>query len=252
MNSYSGFTRHYILSAVSDRGRRKERNEDYYGIFEPESEELLASKGILVAVADGMGGLFRGARASRTMVDATGEAYYASNGGNSAENLYRAFANGNERVFKEVGGGIDAKAGTTCTAAVLLEDHAHIAHVGDSRAYLIGKEEYRQITVDHSYQAPAEGHRSKRTDADSKRRVMTRSLGLRKEVKIDLIKSLRFAVGETLLICSDGLFSSVPSGEIASTVHGKDPKEAVMRLVKLALKAGGDDNITVLAAKRVS
>ncbi len=252
MNSYEGETTHYLLSAGSDRGKLKERNEDYYGIFEPETEDLMLRKGLLVAVADGMGGLLRGARASRTIVDAIGEAYFACDGDDPAGSLNQAFVKGNKKVFEHVGEGIEVKAGTTCTAAVLFENVVHLAHVGDSRAYKLGRRGAVQLTEDHSYEAGSRSSSDISGDfrPRSKRRVMTRSLGVRGEVKVDLIRNLACKRGESIFLCSDGLYSVIPPEDIAAAARGAEPAEAVKYLIKLALKRGGKDNITALMAAR--
>ncbi|MCD6379623.1 hypothetical protein J7M07_04175, partial [bacterium] len=119
MKTFIRKTRGYILGAATDRGRVKKKNEDYFGIFEPETEELISSRGILVVLADGMGGLFRGGRSSRTMVDAVGEFYFTAEGKDTVDYLYSAYIEGNNRVFEQVGEGVEVKAGTTCTSAVL-------------------------------------------------------------------------------------------------------------------------------------
>ena len=245
--------RSYILAAATDRGRVKEENEDYFGIFQPETEELISKRGILVVLADGMGGLFRGGRASRAMVDTMGEVYFSDTEPDEIESLNAAFKAGNRRVFEEVGDGIEIKAGTTCTSAVLLEDSINIAHVGDSRAYLIDKDRIRQITEDHSYISTA-GNSAGSRDAgpdSSRRRVMTRSVGVKKEVEIDLLKDISCGSGDILILCSDGLFSEITDGEIASVVRSNKPQKACSKLVKLALKAGGNDNITIVIAEKL-
>ncbi|MDZ7859554.1 MAG: protein phosphatase 2C domain-containing protein [Candidatus Krumholzibacteriota bacterium] len=245
--------RSYILAAATDKGKVKEENEDYFGIFQPETEKLITQRGILVVLADGMGGLFRGGRASRAMVDTMGEVYFSNKERDEIETLKAAFKAGNRRVFEQVGDGIEIKAGTTCTSAVLMEDSINIAHVGDSRAYLIDKDRIRQLTEDHSYVSAvgnSVGSRYKGSNS-SRRRVMTRSVGVKKEVEIDLLKGISCGSGDTLLLCSDGLFSEITEGEIASVVRSNKPQKACPKLIKLALKAGGNDNITIVIAEKL-
>ena len=253
MKTFIRKTRGYILGAATDRGRVKKKNEDYFGIFEPETEELISSRGILVVLADGMGGLFRGGRSSRTMVDAVGEFYFTAEGKDTVDYLYSAYIEGNNRVFEQVGGGVEVKAGTTCTSAVLFDQSINIAHVGDSRAYLIDRDSIRQLTKDHSYVATlnnaADTYSSK--SQSSKRMVMTRSIGVRKEVKVDLLRDIPFKQDDVLLLCSDGLFSMISEEEIVSIVRSGKPEKVCSKLTKLALKAGGNDNITAVIAKKL-
>ncbi len=253
MKNFVRKSRGYILAAATDRGKIKERNEDYFGIFEPETEELIKSRGILLVVADGMGGLFRGGRASRTMVDAVGESYFTVEGKDTMGHLHSAFMEGNRRVFEQVGGGIEVKAGTTCTSAALFDESINIAHVGDSRAYLINIDSARGLTKDHSYV----GNLRNSADLDddesnsSRRRVMTRSVGVRKKVDIDLLRDIPCKGGDTLLLCSDGLFSMISEEEIVFTVRSCKPEKVCSQLIKLVLKAGGKDNITAVIAKKL-
>ncbi len=253
MKNFVRKSRDYILAAATDRGKAKERNEDYFGIFEPETEELFRNRGILLVVADGMGGLLRGGRASRTMVDTVGDSYFTVEGRDTIEHLYSAFMEGNRRVFEQVGGGIEVKAGTTCTSAALFDESINIAHVGDSRAYLINIDSARVLTKDHSYVATLRSSvgLDEGKSNSSLRRVMTRSVGVRKKVDIDLLRDIPCKRGDTLLLCSDGLFSMISEEEIVSAVRLCEAEKVCSQLIKLALKAGGKDNITAVIAKKL-
>ena len=241
------------MAAATDRGRVKENNEDCFGIFEPETEELLKSMGILIVLADGMGGLLRGGRASRTMVEGLGEYYFKGKGKDAFDLLRSAFEEGNNRVFEQVGGGVEVKAGTTCTSAVLFDGSINIAHVGDSRAYLIDKNNIRQLTEDHSYIASLNNTAGShgRESHSSKRRIMTRSVGVKRDVKVDMLRDITFKQDDILLLCSDGLFSLISEEEIVSVVKSGKTEKVCSQLTKLALKAGGEDNITVVIAKKL-
>jgi protein phosphatase len=140
----------FRICAASDRGSVRERNEDYYGIFDPETEDLKEKRGVLVVVTDGMGGHFSGEEASRMVVEVMGDIYYSEMKKNAAETLELAFREANKRVFHHVGNGRKGTAGTTCTSVALFPDHYNIAHAGDSRAYLIRGDTIEQLTDDHS------------------------------------------------------------------------------------------------------
>ncbi len=239
----------FIISAASDRGSVRERNEDYYGIFDPETDELRESRGVLVVVTDGMGGHFSGEEASRMVVEVMGDIYYSEKGKSAIETLGVAFREANRRVFKHVGNGRKGRAGTTCTSVALFPDNYNIAHAGDSRAYLIRGGKIEQLTEDHSLVGEmVQKGLINRDEAvkHPRRNVLTRAVGLRKEVAPDIHEGIAFEDGDKILLCSDGLFSMVPEDEIESIVEQNDPKKACNKLIKAAIKYGGDDNITAV------
>ncbi len=151
-----------------------------------------------------------------------------------------------------VGG--DSKApGTTFTGAFIVDDRAHIGHVGDSRAYQIRNDEIIALTDDHSYVAhlvrqgklsPEEAH-----DFPQKN-VLMRSLGTEGGVTVDEPVGAHLMDGDVLLLCTDGLWDLVSKKEIVWIVQGhRDLARACSRLIDLANARGGHDNITVVAAR---
>ncbi|HEM47241.1 MAG TPA: serine/threonine-protein phosphatase, partial [Alphaproteobacteria bacterium] len=236
----------WTIAALTDRGKVRRRNEDYFGAFEPEDGAYERRWGILVVVADGMGGHLAGGQASRVVVDTLGEAYFrkeaavagdeglpgrtaagagdagepgreargAGHEGTPSDRLARAFAEANLAVFERVGEGRQWTAGTTCTAAVLFPDRVLIAHAGDSRAYLLRGADLQQLTHDHSEvgEMLREGLIDEREAMQHpKRNLVTRAVGLRETVKADLPGPVAVEPGDTLLLCSDGLTSMVPA-----------------------------------------
>ena len=249
IDEYSGWP--FTISAASDRGSVRERNEDYYGIFDPETEEVRGSRGVLVVLTDGMGGHFSGEEASRMVVEVMGDIYYAEaeKKKDAIETLDIAFREANRRVFNHVGNGRKGTAGTTCTSVALFPDHYNIAHAGDSRAYLIREGKIEQLTKDHSLVGEmVEKGLIDRKEAvkHPRRNVLTRAVGLRHEVTPDLDEGISFKDGDKILLCSDGLFSMVPEDEIGSIVERNAPKKACEKLIEAAISYGGDDNITVV------
>jgi serine/threonine protein phosphatase PrpC len=245
----------FTISAASDRGAVRERNEDYYGVFDPETDELRESRGVLVVVTDGMGGHFSGEEASRMVVEVMGDIYYSDSEKKNAakEALDIAFREANKRVFNHVGNGRKGTAGTTCTSVALFPDHYNIAHAGDSRAYLVRDGEIEQLTDDHSLvgEMVKQGLINKEEAIKHPRRnVLTRAVGLRDEVAPDIHEKIPFKAGDKILLCSDGLFSMVPEDEIGSIVVRYDPEEACKKLVAAAMKYGGEDNITAVVIKK--
>jgi protein phosphatase len=139
--------------------------------------------------------------------------------------------------------------GTTVVAARLSGQHLSIAHVGDSRLYLIRDGKLQALTYDHSWVAEqvSKGYMTEEEAERSPRRnIVTRALGVERTVDIDLTEIPIFN-GDLLLLCSDGLTRGVRSSDILSALEGAgDLREKTHGLVSLANDAGGDDNITVL------
>jgi PPM family protein phosphatase len=142
--------------------------------------------------------------------------------------------------------------GATLTAAWVNETAISIAHVGDSRAYLLRSGTLQQLTNDHSLVAeqvrrgiltPAEAERSEMQS------VLLRALGAHSEIEVDAEEHMLFG-RDVLLLCSDGLTRMVTEPEIAGTLQAEpDPKKAAQRLVDLANDQGGADNVTVIVAR---
>jgi len=228
---------HYAIR--SDVGHVREGNEDsaYAGPY-------------LLAVADGMGGHAAGEVASSTVIAALADLDTEIDADELVEALVSAMhdANANLRALAARDGSLDGM-GTTVTALLASGDQFGLLHVGDSRCYLLRDEVLSQITHDHTLvQDLVDQGRITPEQANThpQRSLLMRALDGR-EVDPDL--SLRQArVGDRYLLCSDGL-SGVVSGEtILEALLGATPQDAVDRLVELALKGGGPDNITVVVA----
>ena len=275
MADMKGMSMKFIFSAASDRGSVRERNEDYYGIFVPETDELVERLGVLAVVADGMGGHLSGAEASKKSVEVMGQVYFegtsaAAQGpgdGREAREVSRtpaaspvnrlrwAFLEANRQVFETIGEGRSGMAGTTCTAAVVLPDEIHIAHAGDSRAYLLRKGAMVQLTEDHSVVGDMvrKGMLSKdEAVRHPHRNVITKAVGLRGKIEVDIMESVPVQKGDRILICSDGLFAMLGEDEIAEVASSGTPDKACQKLVKRAKEEGGSDNITVIIAEKIA
>jgi serine/threonine protein phosphatase PrpC len=140
--------------------------------------------------------------------------------------------------------------GTTLVAALVIGDTAHIANVGDSRAYLITNDEtIHQITIDHSLveRLVALGQiKPDEARIHPQRNVIYRTIGDKEEAEIDLFVQ-QLNPGDSLLLCSDGLSGKVEDPDIRRLVNrGRSPQEACEQLVQAANDSGGDDNITVI------
>src|SRR5712671_1548126 len=139
------------LANLSDVGRQREQNEDYFCYVEPASEEDFRRIGRLAIVADGMGGHVGGQVASGIAIDTVRDIYLSHSAGDPSEALLTAFQDAHAaiqayaREHPELQG-----MGTTCTAVVLRDRNLYYGHVGDSRLYLIRDSGISQVTDDHS------------------------------------------------------------------------------------------------------
>ena len=222
------------VGVASDIGQVREGNEDSYVVEAP-----------LYAVADGMGGHRGGEVASSLALD-TIEAMFRAGDGTLADQVRAANRAVHERSLQDrrVSG-----MGTTVTAVVVEDTTVRLAHVGDSRAYLLRAGDLRQITADHTLVARmvTAGEISRQeADVHPHRNVLTRSIGTEASVKVDE-GDLVLLDDDRLLLCSDGLTDMVSEDQIKAILEAEpDPQRAANRLVKAANRAGGVDNITAL------
>lgn len=255
-NNHQGPELHVVVrvGAKTDLGSVRENNEDKFDVLEPADPGFLAAKGRLYGVADGMGGHSAGQIASELALKTVIQRYFRDPSPHVVESLREAISEAN-RVVYETAQLIPERQGmgTTLTVAVLREDRLTVAHVGDSRAYIIRGGEARQLTHDHSL--VAEQVRMGAITAEDAavsplRNIILRSIGTGPQVDVDFYE-VSVQVGDYLVICSDGLTGHVSAEEIAEYVASpvarrRGPSMAAYRLVDLANIRGGRDNITVL------
>ena len=236
---------------LTDAGTVRDHNEDYFGHHIPASPEEARTHGWLFVVADGVGGHERGEVASLTAVEAVMEGFRVVPRGEAhTASLPRIVQKANVKVY-EAGragspGGVNMA--TTVVACALRYDRAVIAHVGDSRCYLIRHGIAQQLTRDHT--VVADQMRlgilsAEEAEQSEKRHLLSRSLGSDLFVNVE-IDDHQVHAGDTLLLCSDGLYGSVKPGDIANLVaFNSDLAVAAAKLVELAKERDGGDNITV-------
>lgn len=236
----------------TDLGRVRENNEDKAEFYEPEDPPLLAARGSLYIVADGMGGHAAGQIASELAIKRTMAEYYASAEQDALSALSDAVVSANVYVHNAARAVPErANMGTTLTALALIQDQAFVCHVGDSRAYLIRSGSIQQITEDHSWveeQVRLGVLTREQAENSPYRNIITRCIGTYPDVEPDTyaVDSLD---GDTWLLCSDGLTNHVADNEILQIVDGTAPSEACRQLVELACFRGGSDNVTVLIVR---
>ena len=225
------------VGAKSDVGRVRAGNEDSYLVQEP-----------LFVVADGMGGHVAGDVASRLAVKTIGESI--DDGTSQPEQLAEAVKGANSAIWEKAHSDPSLQGmGTTCTLVFLKDDEIHVAHVGDSRAYLLREGDLQQITEDHTLvgRMVKEGRlRPEEAEHHPQRSIITRALGVDGHVEVD-VSSFPVREGDRVLICSDGLTSMVDAESIRGVLASKDdPQAAVEELIDRANAAGGEDNITAV------
>ncbi len=226
------------VAAVTDPGRRRRRNEDSYVIEPP-----------LFAIADGMGGAQAGEVASRLATVALKESGTEASG---EERIFDLIQEANRRVYDRSSTDPNTSGmGTTITVALVENERVAFGHVGDSRAYLIREATMEQLTEDHSLvNELLKTGRLSREEAEShpQRSVITRALGTDPDVDVDTF-TIAAREGDLFLLCSDGLTDMVSEDSILSVVERNrdDIDDALRALVRAANKAGGEDNITVVA-----
>lgn len=237
------------IVAKTDKGLVRENNQDAYAVGELPGEVAWA------VVCDGMGGAAGGniasALAVKVISDKITSSYNEKMRDSSIKNLLdSAITAANIEVYDMAYSRPDLKGmGTTVVAVVVRDNVAHIAHAGDSRAYLVNKYGVEQITVDHSLvqnlvdrgeitKEEAEHHPNKN--------VITRALGVDKRIDVDF-SEIDMQENETLVLCTDGLSNCVNNSEMAEDIKDGQYYAFADRLVKRANKNGGNDNITVVA-----
>jgi PPM family protein phosphatase len=220
----------------SDLGRQRQGNEDNYFVRAP-----------LFAVADGMGGAQAGEVASEMAV----ESFQGGlPDGSPAEGLVTVIEEANRRIHERSRSDEQrAGMGTTVTAAYVGEDAVTIAHVGDSRAYLLRDGDLVRLTRDHSLvgELVARGKLTEeQAEAHPQRSVITRALGPEPHVQVD-VEVFPARDGDVFMICSDGLTSMVHEPSLKPLLTtGASLEEIGRTLIAAANEAGGRDNITVV------
>ncbi len=223
----------------SDTGRQRNANEDSFFVRAP-----------IFVVADGMGGAQAGEVASKAAADA----FDVDLPDGPPEQVLRETIATANRTIHDLARADPSRAGmgTTLTAAIVNAEREEVAlgHVGDSRAYRLRAGRLEQLTRDHSLVEEMR-RKGQLTDAQAEdhpqRSIITRALGPEPEVEPD-VHTVSAAPGDVFLICSDGLTTMLGEEQIAKLLAGATSMDAATRaLVDEANRAGGRDNITVLA-----
>jgi len=235
---------------ASDIGCVRDSNQDSMALVVPGEAALRQRRGLLAVVADGMGGHNGGEVASAVAVETICRSYFsAAAAEDPAAALALALREANAAVF----GTAEADSrlagmGTTATALALVDGHALVAHVGDSRVYHCRSGQGRQLTTDDSLIVELINNgmiSAEQARHHPARNVLLRSLGTQAKLWVIANPGAPAAPGDSFVLCSDGLWDSIDADEIAQFVAAMNPEEAVRRLIALARARDGSDNISV-------
>lgn len=241
-----------VVAQRTDVGRKRQHNEDNVAYIIPKDEQLLARKGALFIVADGMGGHAAGEVASEIAVSTVCNLYYQNTDPDVPANLVSAIRYANLAIYQSARENQQQNGmGTTCVTAVLRGETAFVANVGDSRAYLARRGMVKQVTQDHSWvmeQIQMGNLSEEEARTHEMRNVITRSLGPFPDVDVDIFAE-QLEEGDALVLCSDGLSGMMTNIDILRIVESFSPQESVIQLLEYANAQGGADNITAIVIR---
>jgi protein phosphatase len=205
--------------------------------------------GLLFAIADGMGGYAHGGVASLMALESLTDTLTSLNGNSVTRTLQRGVETANIRIYQKARQLDVGRMGTTLTAAYVLGDMLYLAHVGDSRAYLIRDGQAICLTDDHT--AVGDMVRSKLISPDkirthAQRSVLTRSVGLDLFIQPDIIQQ-KLREGDRLILCSDGVWSVIEDEEFAHVASKPYSVHKISQdIIDLAIHNQTDDNASVV------
>jgi serine/threonine protein phosphatase PrpC len=250
--------RRLLVAAKTDTGRVRDHNEDAYLVVDLDTakcsestvEFSVGDRGVLLAVSDGMGGAAAGEVASAVSCDALLTELSRDEEGSIPDRLRRTVHRASKRVRDESKRPGRSGMGATLTAVLLSDSSAHIAQIGDSRAYLLRGGAIVQVTHDQSYVQMLidEGVMTpEQAEHSPQKSVLLQAMGQSGELRVDLGK-LAVRPGDRLLLCSDGLTNAITDQQILKLAMRDEPEAACTALIDAANDAGGPDNITVVLA----
>lgn len=240
---------------ASHPGLARDHNEDAIR-GTPLDYEPAKERGYLFIVADGMGGHNAGEIASNEAAQRVYQRYYAETDPDVHRCLETGIRSANAELYAQAQADPEQQGmGTTLTAAVIQGNHLYVAHVGDSRLYLIRNDVLEQVTVDHSWveeQVRAGVLTRSQASNHPQRNVITRALATTPDVQVDHFDRDLMA-GDVVVLCSDGLNTEVSEAQITFTIAQTTTARATAQaLIKQALENGGRDNVSVATLRVTS
>jgi len=244
---------HIEWQALSDVGRIRQNNQDFLGTHESKEGDFS-----LFVVADGMGGHAAGEIASKMAVESVIDEFVSHAAEHDGPRLAASIEKANTRICDAAKSDPSYQGmGTTCVALVMRSATATIAHVGDSRAYLLRDSRITQMTRDHSpiWEMMEKGEITREeARIHPSRNMISRSLGIKTNVSVELNPNpIAVCSDDIFLLCSDGLTSRLDDSEILRIVlDSASLKDGCKELIRCANDRGGDDNISVILVKAIS
>lgn len=237
-------------SSITDTGNVRKRNEDS---FVEESFNINGQNVLLLVVADGMGGHRAGDVASQIVTDTIKDYVYSSSSQDYPDILENSLREANKQVLsKSAADPQYSGMGSTCTALMLICNEVYLAHAGDSRAYRISNGSISLLTTDHTV-AEEMRIRGNLTQKDARtlpqRHILTNAVGIKNDIRIDILGPLKLEYGDSYVLCSDGLSEHLEDHEIEEITKQNTPEDACKLLLDLAKERGGSDNITIQILK---
>ena len=242
---------HIEIHGFSHVGKVREENQDAIRVCSQE-EHPIAALGHLFGIADGMGGFSNGGMASDIALNALFEAFYQDPRASVVQRLRQGVQNANTQILQTVMRDRLPPMGTTLTAVHLHGHTLHLAHVGDSRVYLVRDGATRCLTNDHTNVGELVRMRllpPEKARTHSQRSVLNRCVGLEMFVQPDIVDA-QVREGDLIILCTDGLWSVVQDDEIGRMAHAAGSLEVFgQQIFDLAMDRDSDDNLSVIALR---
>jgi len=241
------------IHIVTDVGNVRTNNEDFALAVYPQSEQGQQECGVLLLLADGMGGHNSGEVASSMAVDGVSQVFF-KNRGSIPDRLKEAFRVTHSAIGWAGQTAVNNGMGTTCTAAVVHGTGLYVAHVGDSRAYCLRDGRLVRLTTDQTYAQYLVQSGTVALDEamkHPKRNQLMQALGVSATVTPEIAqKQGHLAPGNVIMLCSDGLYEYLSDEKMATYLNTEDMLDTIAQaMVAEAKRCGGHDNITVLLAR---
>ncbi|MFD1849103.1 Stp1/IreP family PP2C-type Ser/Thr phosphatase [Oceanobacillus bengalensis] len=243
-----------IGTFLTDRGKVRSHNEDAGGIFYNQSNQFLA------VIADGMGGHQAGDVASQMAISLIREKWENTNTFKTPDEIEKWLTDSikdiNEAIYLHATENKECEGmGTTIVITIHIHDFLTIAHIGDSRCYMLNEDGFKQITEDHSLvNALVQSGQITKDDAlyHPRKNVVLRALGSENNVEVD-IRTINVETGDKILLCTDGLTDKIVDDELYEVIRsGSELPEIGQRLIDMANDRGGEDNISLIILSKGS
>jgi PPM family protein phosphatase len=250
--SRSAVVQGFDVGAATDAGRVRPKNEDYMLWEIPDEPDLRSGRGALLIVADGVGGHGGGAVASAEAAHTVVQEYYLHRRGEPGRALRRALEQANLHVYTTRLGHPDLTGmQTTLTAVAIADGRYWVAHVGDSKAWLLRAGALQRLTRDHTI--VEEMRRlglvdQARADRHSQRHLLTRTIGGDAMIRVD-VSSGAVQAGDCFILTTDGVHEHLSPEDVCDAFTNLPPPAAAAACIADANRRGGYDNLTVLGVR---